>query len=85
VRPGSTDPDDALDRTYGYGFGEGHVNGVRVVSHDGGTYGVSATLSFLPDAGLTVVVLANDDPPAAPRVGARILQSLAYVVGRGAG
>ncbi len=73
-------PEGRLERGSGYGFGVDLVHGVRVVTHDGGTYGVSTTLTFLPDAGLTVVVLTNQDPPAASRVSARATALLTYVV-----
>jgi CubicO group peptidase (beta-lactamase class C family) len=74
----SGSPDGPPDQGAGYGFGVSRFHGERVVSHEGGSFGVSTTLSFLPDAGLTVVVLTNDDPPAASRLSARALRLLAY-------
>jgi len=43
------------------------VGGQRVVGHNGGAPGISGQLDVYPDAGLTVAVLANYDPPAAQR------------------
>jgi CubicO group peptidase (beta-lactamase class C family) len=68
-----------IERGYAYGFGEDRLEGARVVAHEGGTFGASAVLGFLPDAGITLVVLANDDPPAGSRVGGRAQKILAYV------
>ena len=46
---------------YGLGFGVGKFRGHQAVSHNGAVYGYSASLVFLPDAGLGAVVLGNED------------------------
>lgn len=68
------------EREYGYGFGEEHVRGVRFVQHDGGTYGVSTSWIFAPEDDVSIVVLANDDPPAAARLAERAKRLVAATV-----
>lgn len=46
---------------YGLGFGIGELQGFKVVRHNGAVYGHSASLAFLPEAKLGVVVLGNQD------------------------
>ena len=53
---------------YAYGFVDTRVNGVRALGHSGGAPGQSGDLLILPDSGYVVAVLANMDPPAAPRI-----------------
>jgi CubicO group peptidase (beta-lactamase class C family) len=53
---------------YAYGFVDTRVNGVRAIGHSGGAPGQSGDLLILPDSGYVVAVLANMDPPAAPRI-----------------
>jgi CubicO group peptidase (beta-lactamase class C family) len=53
---------------YAYGFGDARVNGVRTIGHSGGAPGQSGDLLILPESGYVVAVLANMDPPAAPRI-----------------
>jgi CubicO group peptidase (beta-lactamase class C family) len=54
-----------------FGVMVANVEGTRVIGHGGGADGVSAYLYTAPERGYTVVVLANRDPPAAPRIGRR--------------
>lgn len=61
---------------YGYGFevtGEGRM---RAIGHNGGAPGINAFFRTYPEAGFTVCVLSNDDPPVADRVGAEIEELL---------
>lgn len=58
-------PDDA----YGYGFGIMERAGVRMVGHNGGIPGFEADLRFAPEAGWTVSLMANRDPPEVTRLG----------------
>jgi CubicO group peptidase (beta-lactamase class C family) len=53
---------------YAYGFGDSFVNGVRAIGHSGGAPGQTGDLIILPESGYVVAVLANMDPPTAPRV-----------------
>jgi CubicO group peptidase (beta-lactamase class C family) len=53
---------------YAYGFSDVTINGVRAVGHSGGAPGQTGDLLILPESGYVIAVLANVDPPAAPRV-----------------
>jgi CubicO group peptidase (beta-lactamase class C family) len=53
---------------YAYGFVDTRVNGVRAIGHSGGAPGQSGDLLILPGSGYVIAVLANIDPPAAPRI-----------------
>jgi len=44
---------------YGLGWGIAQYKGQRMLNHGGATQGFSSDLTFLPDAGLGIVVLAN--------------------------
>ena len=51
---------------YAYLFGDHTCGGHRFHGHNGGASGISAVLSFYPDLGYTVAVLANIDAAAEP-------------------
>jgi CubicO group peptidase (beta-lactamase class C family) len=59
--------------TYGYGMEIEDTYGRRVVGHGGGFPGVSTHLYILLHAPYTVVVLANQDPPAEAYAGSLVL------------
>jgi CubicO group peptidase (beta-lactamase class C family) len=44
---------------YGLGWALGEYKGLRLISHNGGTFGFASTVAFLPEADLGVVVLTN--------------------------
>lgn len=46
---------------YGYGFGSIDINGRPTWGHNGGTIGAGAQVDVLDDAGLTLIVLSNQD------------------------
>jgi CubicO group peptidase (beta-lactamase class C family) len=51
---------------YAYGFEDATLpNGLHRVGHGGGAPGMNGLLAMFPEIGLAVVVLANQDPPAA--------------------
>jgi CubicO group peptidase (beta-lactamase class C family) len=58
-----------------YGFLDRRVNSVRIIENSGGAPGINAALSFHPESGYAVAVLANYDPPAATDV-ARTIERL---------
>jgi CubicO group peptidase (beta-lactamase class C family) len=60
-------PGGPTDR-YGYGFTEQHVDGVRIVGHNGGTPGYEGQLDIYPDRGWIVVVLTNQDRTLVPAI-----------------
>ena len=53
---------------YAYGFVDMTIGGVRAIGHSGGAPGQSGDLIIVPESGYAIAVLANQDPPAAPRV-----------------
>jgi len=63
-----------LPLRYGLGFGELTLDDTRIVGHNGGAPGVNAEFDMYPDRDAAVVVLSNDDPPAATRVMMKIRQ-----------
>jgi CubicO group peptidase (beta-lactamase class C family) len=66
-------PGGVLDGRYGEGFIDEVTAGVRHVGHGGGLPGANAYFEMIPDRGLTIVVLANQDPPKATWIGDRVL------------
>ncbi|MEX2281295.1 MAG: serine hydrolase domain-containing protein [Gemmatimonadota bacterium] len=62
--------------SYGYGFANEVVNGVRIIFHDGGADGISTNLDIIPALGITAIVLSNYDPPAGRRIANHIRQVL---------
>jgi len=63
-----------------YGFLDRRVNGVRIIENSGGAPGINEALSFHPESGYAVAVLANYDPPAATDV-ARTIEQLLLELG----
>ena len=61
---------------YAYGFFDRAPAGRRLVGHGGGAPGMNGALTFEPNGGYVVVVLANLDPQAATRIEAFILERL---------
>jgi CubicO group peptidase (beta-lactamase class C family) len=61
---------------YGFGFGDGVLNGTRCFGHNGGAPGMNGDLEICAGAGYTVVVLSNLDPPAAGRISNFIVNRL---------
>lgn len=55
---------------------ETRAGGHRIVGHGGGAPGMNGRLDMYLDNGCTVVVLANQDPPAAERVAAYVRSRL---------
>ncbi|MEZ4837281.1 MAG: serine hydrolase domain-containing protein [Caldilineaceae bacterium] len=45
--------------SYGLGWIVGEYKGVRMLRHNGNTFGFTSELAFLPDAGVGIVVLTN--------------------------
>jgi len=54
---------------YAYGFEERiPPDGIRSIGHGGGAPGMNASFTIFPDTGYTIIVLANQDPPAADEI-----------------
>jgi CubicO group peptidase (beta-lactamase class C family) len=62
--PGTPAQMAAFAGHYALGWVAGSYGGQRVIWHSGGTLGFSALVTFLPEAGLGVVVLTNGSGPA---------------------
>jgi len=60
--------DVAPGEKYAYGFMDSTEGGVRSLGHGGGAPGMNGELRIYPQSRYTVVVLANEDPPAASRI-----------------
>jgi len=65
-------PPTATPGGYGLGWAISDDNGVRRVSHTGGMPGVNTVLSLYPDAGVAVVVLANQSSPLPGRLASEL-------------
>jgi CubicO group peptidase (beta-lactamase class C family) len=76
IPAGTPPPGDRTGEGYGLGVMVATIEGTRIIGHGGGADGVSAYLYTAPKRGYTVVVLANQDPPAAPRIGQRAMRLL---------
>ena len=66
---------------YGFGFGVDSALGITNVGHSGGAPGVNTFVRMYPLDGVTVVILANGDPPMAD--GLRFLVDSMYARMRG--
>jgi CubicO group peptidase (beta-lactamase class C family) len=55
-------------RRYGYGFGEGTINGTRCFGHNGGAPGMNGDLKICAGNRYIIAVLANRDPGAAQKI-----------------
>jgi CubicO group peptidase (beta-lactamase class C family) len=62
---------------YGYGFGIEDIYDSFIVGHSGGFAGVSTHLHIFLRSPYTVVVLANQDPPAEAYAGTRVVALVA--------
>ena len=67
VLTGKVDTPDPSAK-YGYGFGDIRVNGLRLVGHSGGFFGISSVLDIYPESVYVVAILSNYDQPAAGKV-----------------
>ena len=65
ISPKGAGTADPSGRDYGYGFGLRNAAGRRWLGHNGGTLGANAEAFATPGNELSLVVLANRDPPAA--------------------
>ena len=61
---------------YAYGFGDEETNGVHCYGHGGGAPGMNGELTFCPQTGYIIAVLANLDPPAATRAADYVITRL---------
>ncbi len=61
---------------YAYGFGDEETNGVHCYGHGGGAPGMNGELTFCPDTGYIIAVLANLDPPAATHAADYVISRL---------
>jgi len=71
--PVKTNREDAL---YGFGLMIDRRDGQRVITHGGGINGFNSVLSWLPDIGLRVAVIANSEAMPAAVVERRIIAAL---------
>jgi hypothetical protein len=63
----------AFGKQYAYGFFVRESGPARrIVGHDGESEQLNTQLDMYLDQGYTVVVLSNDDPPAARNVAAKL-------------
>lgn len=60
-------PPPFISSGYGLGWNLVNMNGHKIVTHDGGVIGGVANVSFVPEEGWGVVVLANDAGAVSPQ------------------
>src|SRR5690348_14030391 len=60
------DPGRPPTDSYGYGFGDSTVNGVRRIGHNGGSPGYEGQPLIYPDSGQVPVILTNQDRALEP-------------------
>jgi CubicO group peptidase (beta-lactamase class C family) len=58
---------------FGYGFIESGINGLKYWGHGGGAHGDSLVLDYYPQTRVTLVCMANREPPACDRVALNFL------------
>jgi CubicO group peptidase (beta-lactamase class C family) len=51
--------DISADASYGLGWIIEDYDGVQVINHNGNTFGFTSELAFLPDSGLGIIILSN--------------------------
>jgi CubicO group peptidase (beta-lactamase class C family) len=67
-RPGGPGGPATAQDSYAYGFEDQHLNGARVIGHNGGTPGYEGQLDIYPDTGTTVAILCNQDRALVPAI-----------------
>ena len=68
------------EKSYALGWATYEWNGLRVVEHNGGSEGISALVSFIPERHVGFVFLANTSPNYMTKVGnaGRLLYPLIF-------
>jgi len=64
---------DGEDTDYGFGFGTGSMEGVRVAAHGGGSVGGNSWLGLLPEEGVALAITSNISGAGWRNVPAQIL------------
>lgn len=66
----------SADASYALGLSVGSYKGARMIGHQGGSFGYSSYLAFLPEAGIGIAMLANSDSggPLAATTRMRLLE-----------
>jgi D-alanyl-D-alanine carboxypeptidase len=67
---------DLPERSYGMGFGMGAHGQHRWFGHNGGTLGANVETMTFPESRITVVIMANRDPPVASSLLRKVLPIL---------
>lgn len=62
----------AVESHYGYGITTGTLRGQKTLNHNGGINGFVSTLTYLPESGLSLVMLRNRDGAMPPPVERRL-------------